>query len=237
MERADYRRFFIPPVSLPVLLIILLFLMLVFFVFSGAVLAAFVKLGLPPGVAYTLFLLALFGSFINIPIAEERAYEPVLTVREVRFLGIPYPVPSFEWAERRVVVAVNVGGALVPLAISVYEVLRMIYLGQFVLLFNVLLAVITAALFSNAVAKPVRGLGIAMPMFFPPLLAVLLGWLLGGSNPPAVAYISGTLGVLIGADLMNWDKFKNLGAPMVSIGGAGTFDGVFLAGIIAVLLV
>jgi uncharacterized membrane protein len=36
---------------------------------------------------------------------------------------------------------------------------------------------------------------------------------------------------------MNWGKIKRLGAPMVSIGGAGTFDGIFLAGIIAVLLV
>jgi len=232
-----YGGFFIPPVS-PLELVLILFLMLLaFMLFSGAVLAAFAKLGIPPGVAYTLFLLSIFGSFINIPIAEERTYEPVLTVREVRFMGIPYPVPSFEWAERKVVIAVNVGGALVPASVAVYELMRMLYLGQFALLFNTLLAVLIAALFSHAVARPVRGLGIAMPMFFPPLMAVLLGWLLGGSNPNAVAYVSGTLGVLIGADLMNWSRIKNLGAPMVSIGGAGTFDGIFLAGIIAVLLV
>ncbi|WP_297503235.1 DUF1614 domain-containing protein [Thermococcus sp.] len=237
MGRTGYSRFFIPPVSIPVLLLILLFLLLVFTLFSGVVLAAFVKLGILPGVAYTLFILAFIGSFINIPVVEERTYEPVLTIREVRFMGIPYPVPSFGWAERKVVVAVNVGGTLVPVGIALYEILRMLYLGQFTLLLNTLFAVIIAALFSNAVAKPVRGLGIAMPMFFPPLIAVILGWLLGGINPPAVAYISGTLGVLIGADLMNWGKIKNLGAPMVSIGGAGTFDGVFLAGVIAVLLV
>ena len=29
---------------------------------------------------------------------------------------------------------------------------------------------------------------------------------------------------------------RRLGAPLVSIGGAGTFDGVFLTGILAVLL-
>jgi uncharacterized membrane protein len=53
----------------------------------------------------------------------------------------------------------------------------------------------------------------------------------------AVAYISGTLGTLIGADLLNMRAITKLGAPVVSIGGAGTFDGVFLAGVIAVLLV
>ena len=53
----------------------------------------------------------------------------------------------------------------------------------------------------------------------------------------SIAYISGTLGTLIGADLLNLRRLRNLGARMASIGGAGTFDGVFLSGIIAVLLV
>ncbi|MEO2151180.1 MAG: DUF1614 domain-containing protein, partial [Thermococcus sp.] len=117
------------------------------------------------------------------------------------------------------------------------ELLRLVYLGEYGLLLKALLAVFIASLLSNAVARPVRGLGIAMPTLFPPLIAVLLGWLLGDGNPTLVAYVSGTLGVLIGADLMNWEKIKKLGAPMVSIGGAGSFDGIFLAGVIAVLLV
>ena len=41
---------------------------------------------------------------------------------------------------------------------------------------------------------------------------------------------------MIGADLLNLDKIRGLGAPVVSIGGAGTFDGIFLTGIVAVLL-
>lgn len=102
-------------------------------------------------------------------------------------------------------------------------------LGQYGLLFNTLLAVLIAALICNAVSVPVRGVGIAMPSIVPPLVAVLLGWLLGDGNPTLVAYVSGTLGALLGADIMNWKKLKHLDAPMVSIGGAGTFDGVFLA--------
>ena len=45
------------------------------------------------------------------------------------------------------------------------------------------------------------------------------------------------MGALVGADLTNLGGITKLGAPMVSIGGAGTFDGVFLTGVIAVLLV
>jgi len=51
-----------------------------------------------------------------------------------------------------------------------------------------------------------------------------------------LAYIAGSLGTLIGADLTNLDKVRGLGAPVASIGGAGTFDGIFLTGILAVLL-
>ena len=41
---------------------------------------------------------------------------------------------------------------------------------------------------------------------------------------------------MIGADLTNLDKVRGLGASVASIGGAGTFDGIFLTGILAVLL-
>jgi uncharacterized membrane protein len=53
---------------------------------------------------------------------------------------------------------------------------------------------------------------------------------------PATAYVAGTLGTLIGADILHLDKLRHLNAPVASIGGAGTFDGIFLTGILAVLL-
>ena len=53
---------------------------------------------------------------------------------------------------------------------------------------------------------------------------------------PIIAYASGTLGTILGADLLNLHRIRELGAPLVSIGGAGTFDGVFLSGLIAAFL-
>ena len=55
-------------------------------------------------------------------------------------------------------------------------------------------------------------------------------------NSAPLAYIAGSLGTLIGADLTNLDKVRGLGAPVATICGAGTFDGIFLTGILAVLL-
>ncbi len=86
------------------------------------------------------------------------------------------------------------------------------------------------------VAKPVPGAGIMTPALFPPLVTALTALFLGGDYVYAVAYVSGTLGTLIGADLLNLSKIPRLGASVVSIGGAGTFDGIFLTGILAVLL-
>jgi Protein of unknown function (DUF1614) len=53
---------------------------------------------------------------------------------------------------------------------------------------------------------------------------------------PPLAYICGSLGTLIGADLLNLGQIQAPGAPIASIGGAGRFDGIFMTGILAVLL-
>jgi uncharacterized membrane protein len=89
---------------------------------------------------------------------------------------------------------------------------------------------------SYALSQPVPGMGIAMPMLVPPLIAALIGLVLGGDTAPQLAYVSGTMGVLIGADLLRFRDISRLGAPIASIGGAGTFDGIFLTGIFAALL-
>ena len=64
----------------------------------------------------------------------------------------------------------------------------------------------------------------------------IVALLLSREYAPPLAYIGGSMGTLIGADLFNLDRIGGLGAPVASIGGAGTFDGIFLTGILAVLL-
>jgi uncharacterized membrane protein len=73
-------------------------------------------------------------------------------------------------------------------------------------------------------------------VFVPPIATALVAVLIARQNAAALAYVSGSLGTLIGADLLNLDAVRELGAPVASIGGAGTFDGIFLTGIMAVLL-
>ena len=67
-------------------------------------------------------------------------------------------------------------------------------------------------------------------------VAAATALLLSRQSAPSLAYISGSLGTLIGADLLNLGIIQELGAPIASIGGAGRFDGIFLTRILAVLL-
>ncbi len=97
-------------------------------------------------------------------------------------------------------------------------------------------AVAAVAVLVHVVARPVPGLGLAVPALLPGLFAVAAAALFHPAAVAGLAYVSGTLGTLMGADLANLGKVRRLGAPVASIGGAGTFDGIFLAGIIAVLL-
>jgi len=99
-----------------------------------------------------------------------------------------------------------------------------------------LIAIAIVAIVLHWLANPVPGVGIAVPVFLPALITAVVAWILSRENAAPLAYVAGSMGTLIGADLTNLDKVRGLGAPVASIGGAGTFDGIFLTGILAVLL-
>jgi len=89
---------------------------------------------------------------------------------------------------------------------------------------------------SYAFSRPIAGVGIGMPIFIAPLTAALVAAVMGTEQRAVLAYVGGTLGVLIGADVLRLGSIRQLGVPYASIGGAGTFDGIFISGIVAVLL-
>lgn len=70
----------------------------------------------------------------------------------------------------------------------------------------------------------------------PPVAATAAALIFSSRYAPALAYICGTMGTLLGADILHLPDIRGLGAPVASIGGAGTFDGIFVTGILAVLL-
>ena len=190
---------------------------------------AYRRIGIGQTAMFSLLWLSLLGGFVNIPLARLRGRQTT-EVTEITVFGVRYRVPVVH-REPGTILAVNLGGAVIPTGLSLYLLVNDRVWSQ------AAVAVAFVAVLVHALARPVRGLGIAVPALAPPLLAAGAGILLSTHAPAAVAYISGTLGTLIGADLLNLGRLRELGAGVASIGGAGTFDGVFLSGIIAVLLV
>jgi uncharacterized membrane protein len=128
------------------------------------------------------------------------------------------------------IVAVNVGGAVIPTLLSIYLMVKNRLFRQG------LLGVAIVTFFVHLMAYPVQGVGIAIPVFVPPLIAAVIALLISRQFAPPLAYIAGSLGTLLGADVLNLGKIQALGAPVASIGGAGTFDGIFMTGILSVLM-
>jgi uncharacterized membrane protein len=188
---------------------------------------AYMRLGIGPGAALLLLFGSLIGSYFNIPITILPG--PVRPAQIVDFYGMRYVVPLVtSWSGT--VLAVNVGGAVIPTLMSTYLVLR------YQLWFKAMLATAIIAFVIHSMATPVAGVGIAVPVFLPVVTTAILAFILSREYAAPLAYIGGSMGTLIGADLLNLDKISGLGAPVASIGGAGTFDGIFLTGILAVLL-
>ena len=204
------------------------FIVLVLVIQLGALRYAYLRIGLSPVAAIMLLLGSLAGSYFNFPIFELPAKQ-VVSGQEVVFFGMEYAIPVVtQWPGT--VIAVNVGGAVIPTAMSLYLLFKYRLWGVGL----IATAVVTAV--THAFANPIPGLGIAEPVFVPALTTAIAALLLSRRQAPPLAYIAGSLGTLLGADLLNLGKIQGLGAPVASIGGAGTFDGIFLVGILAVLI-
>ena len=189
---------------------------------------AYEQMGMPLKYFYVAIIAALVGSYINIPVATLPG-EQIVTGQMVTYFGMQYVIPEVvDWPGT--VIAVNVGGAVIPLLASLFLIFKNRIYRQ------ALVGTAVVALVCHFLAHPVPGLGIALPAFVPALATAATALLISREYAAPVAYISGSMGTLIGADLLNLGQIRGLGAPVASIGGAGTFDGIFLTSILAVAL-
>jgi uncharacterized membrane protein len=190
---------------------------------------AFAKLGLAPEVTLFLLIGALFGSGINLPVYS-------LHTKEIGHLVMsPDQKPVWEIfqpvREGKVVIAINVGGCIIPVGLCLYFISL-----QLIDPIKLVVAIATITALSFKFSRLIPGMGVGMPIFVAPLASALVALLLDPEHAAHLAYVSGVLGVLIGADVLRLNSIAALGAPIAAIGGAGTFDGIFMTGMIAALL-
>jgi uncharacterized membrane protein len=194
------------------------------------VIVAFEKLGLSRQAAYLLFVSGLLGSRINdVPLFRLTVSQPEREVPEETICATPgmQQMPP----EGKTTVAVNLGGCVIPVSFSIYLLTHTSLAAS-----DALIAVVTVALVAYLCSRPLRGIGVAMPLLVPPVAAAVVAVLLDYERRAPLAYVGGTLGVLLGADLFRLRDIRSLGVSVASIGGAGTFDCIFITGLVAVLL-
>ncbi len=188
----------------------------------------FERAGVPRGMAGSLVVVSLAGSLVNIPLRVRDVPGEPQQFRIGHYVFFRPPVMQ------RQVIAINVGGAVIPLVLSAWV------LAENQSFWQTGVATVTVGLVTNRIARRVPGKGIEMPALLPPAVAALSALILsagaGGGEATAIAYASGTVGTLVGADLLNLRNLRDMGPGMMSIGGAGVFDGVFLSGIVAAFL-
>ena len=112
-------------VYLPVsLLLFLLFLLLLPFIWIGVALdvveVAVAKLGFSPTVALLLFIAVLIGSTINIPLYQVESITPIVPDFQELWLRQFWGIP-LQKIRQKTIVALNVGGGLIPLILAIYD--------------------------------------------------------------------------------------------------------------------
>ena len=217
------------PVTLVLFLILLLLPFIWFLLAVDVAQVAAAKLGFSPGIAMLLFILIIVGSTINIPLyrVESQVQIPLdpQSVWLARFWGLP-----LKKTRQQTIVALNIGGGLIPVLVALYQLGRSNVLA-------IIVCTVIVTLVSYRSAHIVPGIGIQINALVAPLTAVISAFLLTkGVQLPPVAFASGVLGTLIGADLLHLTQIEKMSAGVLSIGGAGVFDGIALCGLFALLL-
>jgi uncharacterized membrane protein len=237
-QRSDRLYPYLPEIGCALMLATLLTMCLLPYLVVGAMETALAKLHLWGPVALLCLMGIFVGGLINVPIRYiEREVDQIVDVRG--WYGWINRSPMLRRANTETIIAVNVGGCVVPTLMAIYELIMVVTQGRYPA-WAVAIVSLVNILVCYYVARPINGVGIAMPGFVSPTVAVGLSWLLLPGREfdvirAPVAFTAGVLGPLIGADLLHLRDFTRVSVGVLSIGGAGTFDGIVLSGMVAAL--
>lgn len=216
------------------LLVSVVLLILMPLLFGQLMFGALAKLHLSPGAATALVIAILAGSFVNIPV-RRYVRDDWVPAHPLAVLGLFDALPQWRRMRRQTIIAVNLGGCVVPTGLALYELVQIAGTNG-PGLWTAGIAAAINAIVCYAVARPVAGVGIVMPSLVSPLVAAAAALVLATDQAAPVAFIAGVAGPLVGADLLHLKEVRRCAVGMASIGGAGTFDGIVLSGIIAAYL-
>ena len=192
------------------------------------------------GLSHQAVSLALAGIFIGglIDIPLHRKHLPQPHVAEWitfyhRWGEEPFPIGLL----RGNTIAINFGGAIVPLLVALW-IVRQISDKPGVL-FSLSIASFVSVVACHRLGRIITNVGIVLPGWIAPFIGIAGAWLLlpaGSPHHASFAFVTAVVGPFIGADLMNLKDTHRLGSGTMSIGGAGPLDGIVLSGVLAATL-
>lgn len=228
----------------------LLFLVGLFFLFIflpvSMVAEAFSKLGLTPAQGILMLMAILIGRTVNFPVFTSERMVIVTKPQTIQYTmdasGRPVQLEQDNANElKKQVFAVNLGGFILPLLLCFTFLIRMHLNDQTDGVYGYIgfaMLMVAGGCYVMTKADPFTGLRV--PLIMPALMTFIsVFFFVPEPFRPVAAYVAGTMGTIIGGNLapLFTPRVRNaVGTPQVSIGGAGTFGGVFVAGILAVLL-
>ena len=195
--------------------------------YSGGFIQITESAGLNSLLIMSAIILIPITAFIHIPF---RRIQVVHAIPQAPIAG--WIVPKRTLYRGHTLIAINLGGAILPLIYSVT-----LYLLFPVTITSFLFVISISTLSSYLLSRPIPGFGIGMPIFSTPIITALATHYIANEHVISTAYIAGTFGVIIGADVLRFNDIKKLESSFVSIGGAGIMDSIVLTGFISVLFV
>ena len=216
------------------LLAVFLLVLLLPLLFGELMTASLVKLHLAPGTALLVTLAIFVGSVVNIPV-KRIAHDRIVPRHPLAVFGLDEVLPGLGGESRETIIAVNLGGCIIPAGLALYELAHIVALGPGPIV-GVAIAAFVNIVICWRIARPVPGVGILLPGLVPALGAALLAIILVPADAAPVSFVAGVAGPLIGADLFHLREIEKSATGVASIGGAGTFDGIVLSGIVAAYL-
>ena len=194
-----------------------------------------ITIGVQPSLALTLTLGSLLTSYINVVVAEVTYYVPFNPFMDLMKL---FPMPIIIQRIDKLFLEVNIGGAVIPTIVSIY-LIGTYLIHNMLILVSFIVSLIISSLIIWRSARLIPGIGITLPTALPVLLTLmftLVSTAVFHANPLAFSYSLGSLSTLLGADILNIRKVIRLMRGYVSIGGAGVFDGIYITGLMSLIL-
>jgi len=216
------------------LLAFLMLLVLLPLFFAELIAASLAKLRLSPHMALLLILAIIIGGLVNIPL-KHIAHERTVRVHPLAVFGLDGLWPGLRRERRETVIAVNLGGCVFPTGLALYELVQLAAQGAPELIAALLVGGVNTTV-CYFLARPVPGVGILLPGLVPGAVAAILAVVFAPDAAAPAAYVAGVAGPLVGADLLHLKEIARSAVGTASIGGAGTFDGIVLSGVIAAFL-